>query len=80
MLTGHHIDTRQTVMPRGIPHQTIPHLNSLSPSVANTPTTGEIMALLIAKTIAKVFKSLFLRVFFLKISKFALPGIMCRFV
>ena len=53
-LPGHHIvlntaDTRHTVMPWRIPFspRTIPHWNSLSPSVANTQSTEEFRALFI---------------------------------
>ena len=52
-LPGHYIvlnivDTRHTVMPWRIPlPRTIPHWNSLSPSVANTQTTEEFRALIL---------------------------------
>ena len=49
----------------------IPHQNSLSPSVANTQYTEEFMALLKQKFSLKVFY-----IFFIKILKLALHGVM----
>ena len=68
------------------PPRTIPHWNSLPPSVANTQSTEEFSALLISTKIQPkvfVFFVLFFCVVFvlylIKISKFALPGVMLMY-
>ena len=65
--------------------RTIPHWNSLSPSVANTQSTEEFRALLIYTKIQPkafvlfCFFVLFLFFYSIKISKFALPGVMLKY-
>ena len=68
--------------------QTIPHWNSLPPSVANTQSTEEFRALLIKTNIQPKVFCVFLCCFvfcvvfgfsFIKISKFALPGVMLMY-
>ena len=69
------------------PPRTIPHWNSLSPSVANTQSTEEFRALIIQTKIQpKVFEFFFVLFrfcmffcHFIKISKFGLPGVMLKY-
>ena len=56
--------------------RTIPHWNSLSPSVANTQSTGVKGTPYLTKNSAKSFCVFY----FIKILKLALPGIMLKFV
>ena len=65
-LPGHHIvlntaDTRHTLMPWRIPFfpRTIPHWNSLSPSVANNQSTEEFRALLFKQKFSQKFLCFF---------------------
>ena len=60
--------------------RTIPHWNSLSPSVANTQSTEEFRALLIKTKIQpKVFVFVVCFFYSIKISKFALPGVILKY-